>query len=387
MQDSAKEQGVGSRKGSSVTLRQWKNHPSYKHRVSWIEDGSAVSRGFKLKKDAEAFQAEKAAELRAHGLGESPTSQERSAIIEGRESLAKVGLSLRDAIKLAVDIRERESRSVPVDEVVSKVLKAKADTGKGARHLSDLKYRLGLFKETFGDRVIFSITHEEVFDWIQSQSDSHTSRNNFRRHVRLLFNFAKKRKYTSENPVDLVEEWKGPQSEVEVIQPDEMRKFLEAAPSEIIPVLTIGAFAGLRRSELKRLRWQDVDLETGEIFVRALNHKSAANRIVPIESNLSDWLRPFATTDGLVWPKAGDRLFTEAKKAVSFEVPKNVLRHCYASYHIAKYNDGPLISLNLGQPNARQVFDSYRKPIRKSHAEAYWNIFPKQPENIVKMAS
>lgn len=385
MRDNAKEQGAGSRKGTNVTIHDWKSHPSYKHRVSWIQDNEPKSRGFKLLKDAKSFKAAKSEELGTFGIGDSPTGQERAAILESRDKLAKVGLTLREAIRIAIEVKERDDMSATVAEVVSKLIQAKADTGKSKRHVDDLNYRQGLFKKAFGDRIIASISHDEVFDWIQAQSDSAVSRNNFRRHCSLLFNFAKKRKYISENPVDQIDEWKGTNKAVEIIEPKEMDEFLRKAPTAIVPALAIGAFAGLRRSEIGRLKWEHVDLESGEIYVDALNHKSAANRFVPIEANLREWLLLHHKDAGDVWPTNGKKLFTAAKKAVSFEVPNNVLRHCYGSYHIAKYNNGPKASANLGQSNVKEVFASYRKPIKKPFIDMYWNISPVQAENVVSI--
>jgi integrase len=56
---------------------------------------------------------------------------------------------------------------------------------------------------------------------------------------------------------------------------DELRALLEAAAAhapEVLPVLAIGAFAGLRDAEIKRLDWSEVDLARG--FHRSESSKS-----------------------------------------------------------------------------------------------------------------
>ena len=336
-----------------------------------------------MKDDAKAFQKEKEEELSKHGTEGTPTAEERSAIIENRAILADAGLSIREAIAMALEVHERDSRSIPVSEAVSAVIKLKADTSKSERHLSDLRHRLGSFKDAFGERLVSTITADEVLTWIQNRSDSAVSRNNFRRHIRLLFNHAKKRGFRDQNPIDLVEPWKETKGEVSALTPEQLAELLERAPAEMVPVIAIGAFAGLRRSEIERLDWSEVDFESGEIYVRALNKKSAANRFVKIEDNLTKWLEPYAKRTGRVWPKGGGRLISALNKAVSFKTPKNQLRHSYRSYHMAKYQDGALTSLNLGHPNQRQAFESYRKPIKKALVAAYWSIEPDSAENVI----
>ena len=385
MQEDSSKGKLGERKGASVDLTKWRNHRSYKHRVRWVEGGKRREKGFKVKKDAEAFQKEKEEELSKHGTEGAPTAEERAAIIENRAMLADAGLSLREAIAMALEVHERDSRSVTVSEAVSAVINLKKKKGKSDRHLADLRHRLGSFEDVFEKRLLSTITDDEVSTWIESRSDSAVSRNNFRRHVRLLFNHAKKRGFCDRNPIDLVEPWKETKKEVSALTPEQLSELLEKAPAEMIPAIAVGAFAGLRRSEIERLNWSEVDFESGEIYVRALNEKSAANRFVKIEDNLAKWLQPCAKSSGSVWPRGGAVRFTALKKAASFEVPHNALRHSYGSYHMAKYKDGALTSLNLGHPNQRQVFESYRKPIKAALVSAYWNIVPDGAVNVIPM--
>ena len=69
----------------------------------------------------------------------------------------------------------------------------------------------------------------------------------------------------------------------EIFTVDELRALLEAAqrtqPS-VVPMLAIGAFAGLRDAEIKRLDWNEVDLSRGHIEVKVAKAKSARRRTV-----------------------------------------------------------------------------------------------------------
>lgn len=54
----------------------------------------------------------------------------------------------------------------------------------------------------------------------------------------------------------------------DIPSPDEIRRLLAAATPRNKPILMVASFCGLRASELRGLRWSDVDLKRGELHVR-----------------------------------------------------------------------------------------------------------------------
>jgi len=55
---------------------------------------------------------------------------------------------------------------------------------------------------------------------------------------------------------------------LDIPSPEEIRAFLAALNGQYRPILLTAAFTGLRASELRGLRWADVDLEKRELHVR-----------------------------------------------------------------------------------------------------------------------
>jgi integrase len=55
---------------------------------------------------------------------------------------------------------------------------------------------------------------------------------------------------------------------VDIPTPDEIRRFINAVTPRWKPLLVTAVFTGLRASELRGLRWQDVDLHNGVLHVR-----------------------------------------------------------------------------------------------------------------------
>ena len=87
-----------------------------------------------------------------------------------------------------------------------------------------------------------------------------TTRNNFRRVLIVAFNFAREHGYSAGNPAEKSARAKAIESAIGILTVDETARLLETAAPELVPYIAIGAFAGLRRAELERLDWREVDL-------------------------------------------------------------------------------------------------------------------------------
>lgn len=100
---------------------------------------------------------------------------------------------------------------------------------------------------------------------------------------------------------------------VDIPTPDEIRSIIHAVKGHWRPLLLTAIFTGLRSSELRGLRWQDVDLKKAELHVRqrADRHREigrpkteAGERTVPMPPTLVQELRKWQ----LVCPKKDGKL-------------------------------------------------------------------------------
>jgi integrase len=187
--------------------------------------------------------------------------------------------------------------------------------------------------------------------------------------------------------------------------PLEIQRILAAAMGRRRPFLVTAVFTGLRSSELRGLRWIDVDLAKGEVSVRQRADRYNAigrpkswsgNRTVPIgpfvTNTLKEWKLAcpkgpldlvFPTGNGniesrgnliknLLWPAqvaAGvtvPKLGKDGKPAVKAKYPGlHALRHFYASWCINRKVDGGLelpakvVQERLGHANIAMTLDTY----------------------------
>jgi integrase len=150
-------------------------------------------------------------------------------------------------------------------------------------------------------------------------------------------------------------------------------------------MLAIGAFAGLREAEIKRLAWPEIDLRRGFIEVKANKAKTARRRIIEIQPNLAEWLTPYSEMTGAVVPvNARKKLDLVRKTAGLRRWPQNGLRHSYASYRLAATHDAPRVASDLGHTSPKMLYSTYRELVLPAEAQRYWNLIPsRMADNVL----
>lgn len=93
-----------------------------------------------------------------------------------------------------------------------------------------------------------------------------------------LLHFARRPKYPNRDVVEEITEidlGRNAPTETEIFSPEDLHNLLDHCPEDPIARLAIGAFCGLRTSELGRLDWRAVDLASGFIRIEAKIAKTA----------------------------------------------------------------------------------------------------------------
>lgn len=354
--------------------------------VTWPKIGNGRNRRFfKDRREAETFLQSKRIEQENYGTaGTSFNERQRAEYLECSEALKTFNASIRDAVNFYLPHLRATKRTCTAAELVEELLKVKEADGASERYLSDLRSRLTQFSQSFDGKAVAEITSAQVDEWLRSLSDKETgkrlaatTRNNFRRVLIVAFNFAHERGYCTGNPAEKSAKAKVIESTIGILTVEETARLLESAASELVPYVAIGAFAGLRRAELERLDWREIDLQTALIEVTAKKAKSARRRFVRIQPNLAKWLRPYMQLSGNVTPPNYRELLDAVREAAGIEEwPHNALRHSFASYHLARFKDAAALALELGHTNSNLVFQHYRQLVRPKQAEEYWKLAP-----------
>jgi integrase len=184
---------------------------------------------------------------------------------------------------------------------------------------------------------------------------------------------------------------------VDIPTPEEIKRILAVAEGRIRPIIITATFTGLRGSEIRGLRWVDVDLKRNELHVRQRADRynaigapksKAGERVVPIGPLVVNTLREWKIACpqsklGLVFPTSRGNIIRHENLIRQIWMPVQVaagvtkasgaakysglhaLRHFYASWCINRRADGGLelpakvVQERLGHSSIVITLDTY----------------------------
>jgi integrase len=373
----------GSVRRTSISMyHEYRKGPDGRRRrffcVQWPKPGQGRYRQyFKEFREARRLRDQKLEERVKYGVAHLAfCDRQRMEYAEAVDLLRPFGKSLVEAARYFVAHLKASERSCTAAQLVEELIAAKIKDGMGKRHLQDLRSRLPRFSKDFDGQIVATITNTEVDKWLRSLPVGPTTRNNYRRALCTLFNFAVSQKYTASNPVSETTKAKEIDAPIGILSVAQTARLLEACSPELLPSAAIAAFCGLRPAELERLDWADIHFAENLIEVPALKSKTAKRRFTTIQPNLREWLLPFYKPTGKVAPCNYPKKLRATRKAAGIAVwPHDALRHSAASYHLAHFKNVNTLAMEMGN-TPTVIFQHYRELVKPLEAERYWNIRP-----------
>lgn len=258
----------------------------------------------------------------------------------------------------------------------------------------DVRYRKGLawvykrFREDFPKSEIHEITKSEILDWLDEEDFEGTTKNNYIRDLKVLFNFAEREKKIGINPMKDILRSEVPPGPIILLSIRDIARVLIVSGriTQMQIPTAIKFFGGLRTSEVRRLEWQEI--KQNAIVVEARKAKTRARRVVPISKNLQAWLPVERAKEGFVAPEGRDwrRSFELMKTVAGINPwPRNCQRHGFGSFHLAKHKDEGSTASDMGN-SADIIVRHYREVIdSESDIESFWNLTPANVERFAEI--
>lgn len=105
--------------------------------------------------------------------------------------------------------------------------------------------------------------------------------------VRHLFNYAKRnKKFYGDNPVSIAGSVPVNNQRERILTIEEERRLLECCPDFLKPIVTMALHTGMRSSEIRTLKWSNVDFNSNTITIEMTNSKNKRTRFIPINQVL-----------------------------------------------------------------------------------------------------
>jgi len=266
-------------------------------------------------------------------------------------------------------------------EAIETCVSAKITSGRRPAYTTSLKgHLLSLFRAHLDTRLD-AITTEDVERLALGRSPNRNTQGTYLRAVRILFDFAKRRRWVAYNPTDAVEPVAVPTPNPEILTVPQCRQLMswcEGEGTEALAVIALGLFAGVRPDEISRVRWEDINLDGAELTVDAAASKTNRRRVVHLMPAAVAWLR-MAHASGCRLPEVVWRrihLTRLAKRALGLaRWPADVLRHTAASYWFGLWRDVGKVAAELGHtPDV--LMRHYRQLVTTEAAREFWDLLP-----------
>ena len=313
------------------------------------------------------------------------SDDERADVLAAFKELLGTKGTLVDAVQFWKK-HAAPAQPVSVEALLEQYLESLRIANRRPRTLRDARGKVSAFTGDHPQAIVQSITAPDVDGWLSRTGKKKkwgpASRNAYRRALVGYFNFARQRNLIDNNPAEGVRAAEVDQGMPVTFTVREIRRLLGATrrtEPKLIPFVVLGIFCGLRpENELRGLDWRDVDLERKTVLVRPASAKKRRMRYVDLAENVLDFLRPLAAEEGLIYYSR--RKMADIVALAKINWTRDVMRHTFASYHLAQHENAGATALQLGHHgDTTMLFSHYRNLVRREDAARFWSLRPLVP--------
>lgn len=318
------------------------------------------------------------------------TAAKMADFIKAQEILQEhgpAGLSMADAISEFVGLtRPVHMVSMGPKHMLGDIIPQYIETlvaDKSAAHSITAKSILNSFLgDMRSDTPVSDITPLMIDEWLRKTENQNT-RASRQRYLRAFFNWMRRKEFLPDTTTAAEKSETVPPmpKDPQTLSPEDLSTILEACLREgkkdAARYIAFGAFTGIRKSELLRLRW--VNIRSGNVILESSITKTNRRRLVPIRPNLSYWIEATGGRGPFEVPICPVNDITVSIKNIlddtGIEWKDNCLRHGFITYSIAKGDPAHLIAEQAGH-SQDEMQSSYKALATPEEGEAWFSIVP-----------
>jgi integrase len=234
--------------------------------------------------------------------------------------------------------------------------------------------------KAFPGKLVTDLTTSEAEKYVFSKTTwNPTTKASHIGYLRTFYEFLIKQGYTKLNPFKNLAKPRPQNVATKILSPHDVKKMLQLALNEgrkaECAAMTIVFFCGVRVDEAGRLNWDQVDLWQGRIKIESENAKKRRRRVNVISPNALEWLKVCQST-GRIAPNDYAQRMKRFRIRTGVAYAQNAMRHCFATYHMAKHEDSAKTAAMLSHSNPSMLYGTYYDVASKEEAEEFWDIIP-----------
>ena len=277
----------------------------------------------------------------------------------------------------ALSFVESNFRSEITEMTIFQAAAAFVDTRLGGTQKTKSHYEatLRMLMKPDPNKLVTRFTVTDI-EKVLSGYTNLNSRRTYRRTFSVFFNWAHRHHYCLENPCKRLDKIPKDMSQIVALSFEESKRLLYAAvciqEAASAATIAIGLFAGLRPSEIKDLKPEDI----GEKVIRVSGGKlrRTLKRTVPIPPVLAAWLKKYPFTGlpgGWDYKMKALKKATKAKKWV-----QDIIRHTSITFQTERDKNEALTAYNCGT-SIQMMNQHYRNTIDDEKTIiGFWDLTP-----------
>jgi integrase len=287
---------------------------------------------------------------------------------------------------------KKQNASISLLELLERYYDFHQENGTRPDYLRDIRTMTSKVIQTgFGKRSVSEISGKDLDSIVKGLAK--TTKIRYRTQFNALFEYAIGKDWAHTNPAKRMERFRRNLTTPRIFDNGDIEGMLNLALEkpeyiEMIPLLAIGAFTGIRiNRELPRMYWSDINWELKKVIVRAEVAKNRRYRDIPLRPNLEAWLKAYLSKNRKAKGKLLKLADNEAEhlrvKMWRQAAPGKrwITRGLRKTFCSQMLNNGKTaeetreaMGHSVGDPHL--MFRSYVAASSPSRAEAFWNIFP-----------
>ena len=234
---------------------------------------------------------------------------------------------LGEAMQLARDINEQRERRAYERPDAQPIFFAdlvkefrQTYTGWAPTTMQGTKALSGKLCDEFGNCLIGHMTARMIEEYLSRRQKANkrkmsiSTANRYRAYVKRLFNWAVDMGYLTSTPMAALRMVKEEQKLPEPLTDEEVEKLIAHSSGRLQALVIVAVDTGLRRSELFRLKWSDVDFKDKSL--RILQTKTKKPRVIPMTNRVQETLTSIKHEDRKKKLTARVFPFTDVKKGL-----------------------------------------------------------------------
>lgn len=305
--------------------------------------------------------------------------------------------ALFDAVKFYVE-NHRGNGPKPIrirfDEAAKLYHAFKVADGKSASHCDNIRSRLSRLATKLPVGVMLDeLTAGQLEYAVVNLGLRPKTRNEYKITLGNLFTWAAKQNPPlvpkGFNPGKEMERYKIKHGEVKFLRVPELTQILTSLPAkrpDLLPLVVLVCFAGLRPSEAARLEWNEV----GDDYIRLPGYKSKTGhpRQIPIQPNLKLWLGLWRKDSGLVCPDVSlEHVNTAIRRHSGVRLSHDAMRHGYGTHRQRVVNNVGQVAEEMGHSMAicrRHYLNAF---CTDAEATAWFSLVPQKPATVIELSN